>query len=210
MSLGLALAAAALVVPALAAGRARRLALPVGAVLLAVGVVHDAAPVVDLGAIGRGLERVGLLGLDEIGPSGRMVLVGALLWSGPAADIVVRQVLEATRLPAPETAAEAGLKAGRWIGRLERWLLVVCIAGGQAALAVLPIGGKALFRYAEVVAEARIDQPRLQRADGDDPPVTRGTLIDYVIVGSLASWVQAIVLAILAASSTLDMGVWAL
>ena len=128
----------------------------------------------------------------------RAVLVGALVWCGPAADVVVRAVLDATRLPAPEAAAEAGLRAGRWIGRLERWLLVVCVAGGQPTLAVLPIGGKALFRYAEVVADARADAPRLAHPDSEGARVTRSTLIDYVIVGSLASWTQAVTLGLLA------------
>src|SRR5690606_11719785 len=126
-----------------------------------------------------------------------LFVLAALLWCGPAADLLVRRVLDATGLPAPEAAAAAGLGAGRWIGRLERWLLVVCVAAGLPALAVIPIGGKALFRYAEVVADARVDRPRLARPDagpGGEP--TRDALVDYVIVGSLASWAQAIALGV--------------
>lgn len=78
---------------------------------------------------------------------------------------------------------------------------MLSIASGHTALAVLPVGGKALFRYAEVVADARKDLPRLARPDDDGPTTTRGSLVDYVIVGSLASWVQAIGLTLLAVAT---------
>lgn len=198
MTFGLALLVSGVVVPLASGPRHRRWAPAVGAVLVVLGLVHDAAPVVDLAAVGSAFERVRLPGLADHDGTTRLLLLATLVWCGPAADLLVRRALQATRLPAPEAAAERGLRAGRWIGRLERWLLVVAIASGQVALAVLPVGGKALFRYAEVVAEARVDLPRLERPDTDPPPVTRSTLVDYVIVGSLASWVQAIALALLA------------
>ena len=197
MTFALALMLAGLVAPLLAT-TARRWVLPVAALLLAGGLLHDVVPVVDLAG---GLER--FQRLDVLGVAGGdgvrfLLLVAALVWCGPAADQVVRSVLAATGLPAPETAAEAGLRAGRWIGRLERWLLVACVAAGQPALAIIPVGGKALFRYAEVVADARAEQPRLTRPDGETGPIlSRAGLVDYVIVGSLASWVQAIVLGLL-------------
>lgn len=198
MTFGIALLVAGVVVPLAGGARHRRWAPALGAVIVLAGLVHDLWPVVDLDAVGAATERLQLPGLAPLDGTTRLLVVAALVWCGPAADLVVRAALDATRLPAPEAAAERGLRAGRWIGRLERWLLVVSIVSGQTALAVLPVGGKALFRYAEVVAEARVDQPRLQRPDADPPVVTRSTLVDYVIVGSLASWVQAIALALLA------------
>lgn len=199
MSFGVALLVAGVVVPLAGGTRHRRWAVLAGLLLLGIGLVHDLAPLVDLAPIGAALERVRLPGLADMDGTTRLLLLAALVWCGPAADLVVRRALDATRLPAPEAAAEQGLRAGRWIGRLERWLLVATIVSGQTALAVLPVGGKALFRYAEVVAEARVEAPSLQRPDTDPPAVTRSTLVDYVIVGSLASWVQAIGLALLAA-----------
>lgn len=181
MTLALTLVVAGVAVPLVDRLRGRAWALAAGLLVAVVGAGVQLSPV------GGGR------------PTPAMLVVAGLVWCGPAADIVVRAVLEATRLPAPEAAAEAGLRAGRWIGRLERWLLVLCVAAGEPTLAVLPIGGKALFRYAEVVADARADAPRLERTDGTEAPVTRSTLIDYVIVGSLASWVQAIALGLLAA-----------
>lgn len=201
MTLALALLVAGLVAPLIAAGT-RRAVLPVSVVLLAAGLIHDIVPIVDLtGGVER-FQRLDVLGVADGDGLRFLVLVAALVWCGPAADQVVRSVLGATGLPAPETAAEAGLRAGRWIGRLERWLLVACVAAGLPALAVIPVGGKALFRYAEVVADARSEQPRLTRPDADaTPTVSRAGLVDYVIVGSLASWVQAIVLGLLVLSS---------
>lgn len=185
MILGLGVAVAGVVVAVVDARWGRRRALVLGLVTMAAVGAATLLPT-DVVALPSSRRAVG-----------QGLLVGALVWCGPAADVIVRLVLDATRLPAPEVAAEAGLRAGRWIGRLERWLLVVCVAGGQPTLAVLPIGGKALFRYAEVVADARADAPRLARPDADAPEVTRSTLIDYVIVGSLASWTQAVALGLL-------------
>lgn len=201
MSFAVALLVAGVVAP-LVAARRPRWGLPVAVALLSVAFLVELAVPVDLPWVARVLERMDLPGQSNASGESRLLLLGALVWCGPAADLVVRRALDATRLPAVEEAAAAGLRAGRWIGRLERWLLVVCVAGGMPALAVLPVGGKALFRYAEVVADARADAPRIEPAAGDvGPPVTRGSLIDYVIVGSLASWVQAITVALLAAST---------
>lgn len=197
MTFALALLLAGVAAPVLAV-KVGRWTLPIVLALLLLAMLHDAAPVVDLTGLADGLGRFDVLGIA--GGDGRrwLLLIAALVWCGPAADQVVRRVLAATGLPAPETAAEAGLRAGRWIGRLERWLLVACVAAAMPALAVIPVGGKALFRYAEVVADARVARPQLTGPDGSPQgSVSRAGLVDYVIVGSLASWVQAIVLGLL-------------
>jgi hypothetical protein len=198
VTFALALAAAAVLTPLLAPWAGRSWALRLAVLLGLVGLALDAVPRFDLTPVADAIGRVEVL---AIGADGGALLLAALLWCGPAADLLVRRVLDATGLPAPEAAAAAGLGAGRWIGRLERWMLVLCVGAGQPALAVLPIGGKALFRYAEVVADARAERPRLTRADGTPGGgVTRDALLDYVIVGSLASWAQAITLGLLVAA----------
>jgi hypothetical protein len=199
VTLALGLLAAALLVPLVAArwGRGRG---SFAAVVLLVAAVA-LAPILDLSGLDRLVARHDPLGLTATGAA-LLLLVAALAWCGPAADVVVRRVLDATGLPAPEVAAAAGYGAGRWIGRLERWLLVSCVAAGQPALAVVPIGGKALFRYAEVVADARATRPRLTRTDTDaGGGPTRDAIVDYVIVGSLTSWTQAIVLGLVVAAA---------
>lgn len=202
MNLALGLLLAAIVVPLLARRAGNVTAVWVAALLLAVGVGLDAVGVTVLARLAGPLERIPALAPAGLAALPRALLVAVLAWCGPAADVVVRRVLDRTGLPGPEAAATAGLRAGRWIGRLERWLLVLCVAAGQPALAVIPIGGKALFRYAEVLADARAERPRLVAA-GDDPDVAppRDALVDYVIVGSLASWSQAIALGLLVATA---------
>lgn len=201
MTFGLALLAAGVVVPLVGARAHRGWAVRFGLAFLVGGLVLEVAQVVDLTAVGTAFERLRLPGLEPHDGIARVLLLASLVWCGPAADLVVRRALDATGLPNPEAAAERGLRAGRWIGRLERWLLVLSIASGHTALAVLPVGGKALFRYAEVAADARKDLPRLARPDDEGPTTTRGSLVDYVIVGSLASWVQAIGLTLLAVAT---------
>ena len=196
MNLAAAMLAAGVLVPALGR-RWPGLAVALAGVVVLVGAGADAANVRVLVDLAAAAGQVPLLGIAGPQPNDRLLLLAALVWCGPAADVVVRRVLTATGVAVPPTGDGPG--AGRWIGRLERWLLVAAIAAGQDALAVIAIGGKALFRYAEVVADARAARPRLERpTDGPGPP--RDTLVDYVIVGSLASWVQAIVLGLLIAS----------
>lgn len=200
MTFALALVVAGVLVPPVFA-RSRRWGVVVMLVLVGGSFLLEAAAPVDIAWIGRLLERMDLPGQSRASGEARLQLLGALVWCGPAADVVVRLALDATGLPTVQAAADAGLRAGRWIGRLERWLLLVCVAGGVPALAVLPVGGKALLRYAEVMADARAETPRIEPAtDVAGSRVTRGALIDYVIVGSLASWTQAITLALLAGS----------
>jgi|GEM_PF-5896907 len=177
-----------------------------GAVLLVNAVLLDALtpaallPLAD--AMAEAVGRVGPLGIVGDAPVGRALLLAALVWSGPAGDLVVRAVLEATGLPAPERAAEAGFRAGRWVGRLERWTLVVVVAAGAPELALIPAGGKALLRYAEAVADARAARDARLAVPGAaaERPPGRDAFLDYVLVGSLASWSQALLLGLLAAA----------
>jgi hypothetical protein len=201
VSLGLALLVAGVLAPVAARlGAGRWVVVSAGAVVVA-GLVVDLLPGLDPTVLRRAVARLEVVGAAGDDGTGFVLLLGALVWCGPAADLVVRQVLGATGSPAPEAAAAAGLRAGRWIGRLERWVLVACVAAGQPELAIIPIGGKALFRYAEVVADARAERPRLARSDGDAHTPGRDAVIEYVIVGSLASWAQAILLGLVVAAA---------
>lgn len=170
------------------------------AVLLGVAVVVDAAGVVDARVLADVVDSVWLLDLAGDDPTARLLLFAAVVWCGPGGDLVVRALLDRTGLPPPERAAEAGFRAGRWIGRLERWTLLVVVAAGQPALAVIPTGGKALLRYAEVVADARAARDRRLEVPDEPPRPGRDSFLDYVLVGSLASWAQALVLGLLVAA----------
>lgn len=197
MTLGLALLVLGLVATVVRGGWARGASI-VAVIVLGVAAVLDAAGVLDTSTVGAALLQFEVLDLAGTNPGRRAVLLGAFVWCGPAADLVVRAVLGATALPSPDAADEAGVKAGRWIGRLERWLLLVVVAAGQPALAIIPTGGKALLRYAEAVADARAGRQRLVvPGSGSEPG--RDAFLDYVLVGSLASWTQAVALGLLAA-----------
>lgn len=183
---------------ALLGGRRARVTAAIAAALLLVATVVDALDVLDVGLLTDAFADLDLLALAGDAPTNRALLLGALVWCGPAADVVVRAALQATALPAPEDAAAAGVQAGRWIGRLERWMLLLVVAAGQPALAIIPTGGKALLRYAEAVADARAGRERLV-VPGQNGAPGRDAFLDYVLVGSLASWTQAIVLGLVVA-----------
>lgn len=199
MTLALAMAVLGLGAPLVPARHAQRAVLAAGAVL-AFAVVADQRAVLAGTAVADWFADVAVLAIAGDEGVARLLLLGALVWCGPAADLVVRAVLERTGLPAPERAAEAGFRAGRWIGRLERWTLLVVVAAGQPALAVIPTGGKALLRYAEVVADARAERDRRLAVPDEPTPPGRDSFLDYVLVGSLTSWGQALVLGLLVAA----------
>lgn len=161
-----------------------------GALLLAIDVVDTprtaaiAAPLGDL----RILSFLGDSSLE------RLTGLLALAWCGPPADQVVRGVLALTGIDLGRDVQDRDVRTGRWLGRLERWFILVVIAAGQPALAAIPVGGKALFRYAETVADARRSDP--------DIPGGRDLLIEYVIIGSFASWGQATLLALVTLGGT--------
>jgi hypothetical protein len=97
-----------------------------------------------------------------------IVAIGGLLLTFPA-NWVVRQVLRLTR---KETTPSHN-QAGRWIGVLERLLIYVLMLAGAAAAAGLVVAAKSILRYPEISAQPATIDP------------------EYVLVGSLASWLLA-------------------
>lgn len=72
---------------------------------------------------------------------------------------------------APTGGAEG---AGRWIGTLERLIIVLLVVGDEAGAAALVVAAKAILRFPEITGE----EPHLSA--------------EYVLIGSLASWLVAI------------------
>lgn len=64
--------------------------------------------------------------------------------------------------------------AGRWIGTLERLLIFLLVVGDEAGAAALVVAAKAILRFPEITG----DEPHLEA--------------EYVLVGSLASWLVAV------------------
>ncbi len=97
------------------------------------------------------------------------VIAIAILLTGPA-NWLVRQLLVTIR--AVPTGGVEG--AGRWIGILERLLIFLLVMGDEAGAAALVVAAKAILRFPEI--------------SGDEPHLPA----EYVLVGSLASWLLAV------------------
>ncbi len=93
-----------------------------------------------------------------------VVVVGLILLTAPA-NWLVRKILVIARGPAEEIPG-----AGRWIGALERLLIFVLVLAGQAGAAGLVVAAKSVLRFPEISGEHRTIDP------------------EYVLVGSLSSW----------------------
>jgi hypothetical protein len=106
-----------------------------------------------------------------------IVLVGAALLITPA-NFAVRWILRRARGVA--LPAEAG--AGRWIGGMERLLIFILVLMAEPGAASLVAAAKSLLRFPEITAANSKISP------------------EYVLVGSLASWLVAFAVAATAAT----------
>lgn len=97
-----------------------------------------------------------------------VISLGALLLTVPS-NWVVRQVLRLTR----QETTPSHNQAGRWIGILERLLIYVLMLAGAAAAAGLVVAAKSILRFPEISGKPAAIDP------------------EYVLVGSLASWLLA-------------------
>lgn len=96
-----------------------------------------------------------------------VTVVGALL-TVPS-NWLVRWILKVVRPGIPDETNQAG----RWIGILERLLIYVLVIAGQAAAAGIVVAAKSILRYPEISAKPQRIAP------------------EYVLIGSLASWLIA-------------------
>ncbi|MGA8038875.1 MAG: hypothetical protein WCA93_02090 [Acidimicrobiia bacterium] len=99
-------------------------------------------------------------------------VVGAVLLTWPS-NVLVRWLLGMARMRSPADLN----RAGRWIGALERLLIYVLVLMGSAAAAGLVVAAKSILRFPEISSK----------------PATIDT--EYVLIGSLASWLLAFVAA---------------
>ena len=108
-----------------------------------------------------------------------IVLLGAALLTTPA-NFAVRWILRRARRVA--LPAEAG--AGRWIGGMERLLIFLLVLIGEPGAASLVAAAKSLLRFPEITGSHSRISP------------------EYVLVGSLASWLIAFSAGAVAAALT--------
>ena len=100
-----------------------------------------------------------------------IVIAGLALAWWPAAAIV-RKLLTAIDFTESRELPRPGL--GRWIGRFERALIVLLLIAGAPTAVGLVVTAKSILRFPEIT--------------GDKPAMKP----EYVLVGSLASWVLAV------------------
>lgn len=147
-------------------------------VLAVVGVAFIAlSPILEvtdapIGGWYRDLAVPGLAGL----PLDRAALgLGVLLFLTTAANVVVRQALEAT---GPQVlATEKTLRGGRLLGPLERWLVFGFAVSGQVGAIAVVVAAKGILRFPEISQDSK-----------------DGMRAEYVLVGSFVSWALALVL----------------
>lgn len=105
------------------------------------------------------------------------VIVAGLLFLQATANLVVRLVLDSAGSPAEES--ETTLKGGRILGPMERTFIFALGVAGELTAASIIVAAKGLLRF-----------PELQRDKGSRVDA----LTEYFLVGSLTSWLLAVLL----------------
>ena len=105
------------------------------------------------------------------------LVVGGLLFLQATANVVVRLVLDSAGSPAEES--ESTLKGGRILGPMERTFIFALGVAGELTAASIIVAAKGLLRF-----------PELQRDKGSRVDA----LTEYFLVGSLTSWLLAVLL----------------
>lgn len=143
-----------------------------------------------LGAAGRTPRLEGWLlrwydGLDVASAQGLTfdrfaVVVAGLLFLQATANVVVRLVLDCAGSPAEQ--GESTLKGGRLLGPMERTFIFALGVAGELTAAAVIVAAKGLLRFPEIQSSARDTSRRMDE------------LTEYFLVGSLTSWLLALLL----------------
>jgi len=135
--------------------------------------------------------------LDSVNPELVILLVGTMLFLGPTGNAIVRTVMIQIR-SVDYDASEQQLKGGRYIGPLERWLIFGLALAGQPTAAALVISAKSIIRFPELQSKA--DRPAgneaTTAATGDSRALSIDELTEYFLIGSLLSWMLALLAAL--------------
>lgn len=183
----------------------RGLSLAALAATIAVGglLIPALAPVGSVQAshfyshIAQYLHRLPWSGLANMNPELMLLILGTLLFLGSTANAIVKTVLTLIRT-GNNHASEEQLKGGRYIGPLERWLIFGLALAGQPTAAALVISAKSIIRFPELQSKAAPLRSQLTAAAGSTPPPAQqiDELTEYFLIGSLLSWVLALLAAL--------------
>ena len=141
--------------------------------------------------------------LERVNPELALLLLGTLLFLGPTANAIVKTVMIQIR-SVDYDASEQQLKGGRYIGPLERWLIFGLALAGQPTAAALVISAKSIIRFPELQSKAeRSADKGSSTSDGAQPRAqTIDELTEYFLIGSLLSWLLALVAALPISAAT--------
>lgn len=143
--------------------------------------------------------------LARMNPELVLLTIGMLLFLGSTSNAVVRTVMslirsgqETTSIEHHHEAPEEQLKGGRYIGPLERWLIFGLALAGQPTAAALVISAKSIIRFPELQSKAvSRDSAGSPATDFHSPGVQRiDELTEYFLIGSLLSWLLALLAAL--------------
>lgn len=186
---GLLILAWAAVRPASPSSRqAARSLLVLGGSILVLAVTGGAWEVPVESLLQRWLNWSDLPGLGRISATSMYVLVAGAAFLLATSNGVVR--LSLAVLGTPVVRAESQLRGGRLIGPLERMLIYGLALAGQPTAAALVISAKGLLRFPELNQIGALDTkgPGPRRID---------EVTEYLLVGSLVSWIAALSLVLL-------------
>jgi hypothetical protein len=124
-------------------------------------------------------DRVAAAPMEEV-----LFVIGALTMLFATSNAIVRLVL--TAMGTKFSNAEQRLRGGRVIGPLERVLIFGLGLAGEATAAALVIGAKGLLRYPE------LSGLRGESGAGGSPARTIDVVTEYLLIGSLTSWLLAL------------------
>jgi hypothetical protein len=142
------------------------------------------------GLFARWLESLPFEVLFGAGSERVALILGSIVWLGASGNAVVRLALAS--IERDVVPGEEPLKGGRIIGPMERWLIFGLAVAGAPTAAGIVVAAKGLIRFAEI------------RGDGAATPGTGGVATvqwktEYLLLGSLTSWLLALLPAALLA-----------
>ncbi len=142
------------------------------------------------GLVQRWSVWVGLPGIASVNPDRLLMVIGAVLLQLVTGNQLVRLVLGSVGAVKPEGQPQPSdtLKGGRLLGPMERLLILGLGLAGQLAAATAVVAAKSIIRFPEISAETK----RRDGAARSEIGIDVGTVIEYFLVGSFASWILAL------------------
>lgn len=120
--------------------------------------------------------------------------LSAVLFLAATSNGVVRAILAVAGTQI--TGAEKRLRAGRYIGVIERLLIFGLAVAGQATAAALVVSAKSILRFPELSRRAREEDAEGQEAEQENREgevvADVDVITEYFLLGSLTSWLLAL------------------